>query len=421
MDDSSSPRVMTTLRSVLILGSYRQTVTVIRSLGSAGYRVVVGRGRAREFGEFSRHAAEAWIHPDLNDGNDDFVVAMVKFLSERPDVKYVFPIGERQVVYLTRRAGYLPHDVSLVMAKREAVVTCLDKAGLYEIAKKLGIPVPESRRVRTYDELREAVTLFGCRCVVKPNDSLAPFRNAKAIIVDGPDSLREQLPDWPQGNDFLLVQTFAAGFRHNCHFAAREGALLSYFEQRVLRTDRPDYTGYGVDGMSVAPTPRLKTYCESLVMELHYTGVGCVQFLFDDTSGTVSFLELNPRLDATCAIPYYCGYDFPKIAVELVEARGGPPVSNMAFPAEYPVGKRGVWWLGDIEGAIDALARGEIGLRGMAQWFARFLRSAVRADFHLTWSWRDPLPTLFLCRRFASSLLRRVIRIMRLPRRRRVE
>jgi len=299
------------------------------------------------------------------------------------------------------------------MAESAVLAGCFDKASTYAIAEELGIPVPEYRKVFGYRDLVTAVESIGYPCVVKPNHSLTPFRDMKAIIVEGPNSLRQHLPDWPQGNEFLIVQRFADGYRHNCHFAAESGVLLSYFEQRVLRTDRLNYTGYGVEGISVAPSARLKAYCESLVQKFQYNGVGCVQFLVDDGAVTANFLELNPRLDATCAIPYYCGYDFPLMAVELAGYRQGRSTKDITPLATYPVGKRGVWWLGDVEGAIDALSRGQIGLRGLAQWMARFLRSAVRADFHLTWSWRDPLPTLFLCRRFASSLLRRLIRARR--------
>jgi predicted ATP-grasp superfamily ATP-dependent carboligase len=395
---------------ILILGSYRQTITVIRSLGRAGYHVIAGRGKARDFTEFSRYTAETWVHPDLHDDEDGLVIAVAKLLSERRDVRFVFPVGERQITYLAKRVGYIPGGVSLVMADPAVLAACFDKARTYAIAGKLGIPAPEYRKVFGYPDLAAAVEFFGYPCIVKPDHSLTPFRNMKAIIVNGPDGLRQQLPDWPQGNEFLLVQAFASGYRHNCQFAAQKGELLSYFEQRVLRTDRPNYTGYGVDGISVAPRARLKAYCESLVKELDYTGVGCVQFLVDDVGGTANLLELNPRLDATCAIPYYCGYDFPKMAVELAGNTQRASSSVAAWPTMYPSGKRGVWWLGDVEGAIDAFGRGEIGLLGIAQWFGRFLRSAVRADFHLTWSWRDPLPTLFLCRRFASSLLRRLLR-----------
>ena len=396
--------------SILLLGSYRQTITVIRSLGRAGYHVIVGGGKARDYAEFSRYTAEVCLLPDLSDGEDDYVLALAKFLSERPDVRFVFPIGELQITFLARHLPDIPRWVALVMADSAVLSVCLDKAGTFAIAEELGIPVPEYRKVFGYRDLMAAVESFGYPCVVKPNHSLTPFCDMKAIIVDGPNSLRQHLPDWPQGNEFLLVQRFADGYRHNCHFAAESGVLLSYFEQRVLRTDRLNYTGYGVDGISVAPSARLKAYCESLVQKLRYTGVGCVQFLVDDGAVTENFLELNPRLDATCAIPYHCGYDFPLMAVELAGYRQGRSTKDITSCATYPVGKRGVWWLGDVEGAIDSLWRGQIGLRGLAQWMVRFLRSAVRADFHLTWSWRDPLPTLFLCRRFASSLLRRLTR-----------
>src|SRR6185436_8912288 len=103
--------------------------------------------------------------------------------------------------------------------------------------------------------------------------------------------------------------------RPNCHFRAVDGKLQEYFEHIVVRTDRIDETGFEIDGVSVRPTPILRDHCAALISELNYTGVGCVQFLVDRGSGTAYFLEINPRLDATCALPYAIGVDFPLYAV----------------------------------------------------------------------------------------------------------
>lgn len=139
-------------------------------------------------------------------------------------------------------------------------------------------------------------------------------------------------------------------------------------------------------------------------MNLKYSGVGCVQFLVDDRSGTVNFLEINSRLDATCALAAHCDYDFPLMALEYTRYRHGtrpaPPHDDSPYPR-----RRAVWLLGEIEGLGHELRRHDIGVREAWPAFLSTLRSAIVTDAHLIWSWRDPLPALHACARLLSSIL----------------
>ena len=64
---------------VLVVGNYRPTIATVRSLGRAGCRLVVGCPPLRSYAEKSRHVAEAWIHPPLEDAA--FGPALLAFLA----------------------------------------------------------------------------------------------------------------------------------------------------------------------------------------------------------------------------------------------------------------------------------------------------------------------------------------------------
>src|SRR5262245_30530457 len=160
--------------------------------------------------------------------------------------------------------------------------------------------------------------------------------------------------------------------------------------------------------MSVAPTPVLRHYCVALVERLQYSGVGCVQFLASADSGVKYFLELNPRLDATCALPYRCEYDFPRLAVDCrAYLEGGSPFPPQV-PPTYPCGKRVHWLLGDIQGLLRAIGAGDVDGRAALRWGLKLLGAFTRADVHLTFWWKDPLPTGFLYAQLLRALWKRV-------------
>jgi predicted ATP-grasp superfamily ATP-dependent carboligase len=377
---------------VLVVGNYRQTLTVIRSLARANHRVIVGRSEPHAFTQHSRYIDGIWEHPDIDSHAEEFLTALSAYAKSRTAPLVIFPVGERELSLLARYTPELPPATMVIMPDSATVLTCLNKVSFYELSSWLGLPVAEFRLARSMPELMARAESIGFPCVVKPFNSLADFRDQKAVVLNDCDELPRKLPSWPEGHASLIVQKFASGLRHNCHFLADRGEPLAYFEQRVLRTDRPDYTGFGVDGDSIPTTVELKKHTARIIRELGYSGLGCAQFLVDEVRGTISLLELNPRLDATCAIPYYCGYDFPAMAVDLAAYRRQISSTCPANHSIYPL-RRGVWSSGDLTRLGQDIRAQRVSWDEILGRLLRITRSFWLADFHLTWSWRDPLPT----------------------------
>ncbi|PYQ00021.1 MAG: hypothetical protein DMF83_29195 [Acidobacteria bacterium] len=378
--------------SVLILGHHRQSLTVVRSLARAGFAVIIGSAAGRPALASSRFVSELWMHPPTQ--AEEFVTALVDFLRRR-DITYVFPVGESELACLMRHHAPAAAYSTIVMPKPAVVSRCLDKATTYQIVSRLGIPAPKTEGAKDLFELLERARDVRFPCIVKPRTSLQRFYDRKAIVCRTQAELIAAFADWPEAGTAVLVQEFVNGARYNCEFAAVNGRLIEYFEHKVLRSDRADELGVEVEGVSVPPTRVLVDYCERLLVELDYSGVGCVQFLVDESGRAVSFLEVNPRLDATCALPWHFGCDLPRVAVEI--AAGKARVAGPA-PAAYPIAKRIHWCSGDLAGFMHEVRRGRMRLGAALTWLTRIAISSVRADCHLTWWWKDPIPSFVLYR-----------------------
>lgn len=390
--------------AILVLDCHRHTLPVVRSLGRAGYRVVAGTrvGRRNDrFVSLSRFVNETWTHPDYAaDKGDAFLKALQARLSDG-DIVAVFPVGEASLRLLGQAVskGRLPVGVRPLMASPLVVERCLDKAASFVWASEIGLPLPRSVLVRDAGGLAAAAEEAGYPCAVKPESSEERILGKKCLLVDTPAELARALPEWPEGQGALLVQSRAQGFRHNCIFLASGGRVVRYFEGRVLRTDASDGTGYGVEVLSVVPSARRREHCERAVAHLGYEGVGCLQFLVDPAHDSEVFLELNPRLDATIALPVALGMDFPRWTVEggLGKPLGGGPLGG-----DYPVGRRYAWTLGDFTGA-----RAE-GAAALAARLPKLVLTLLRARVHATFEWTDPAPALYLWALQAASIGARV-------------
>lgn len=394
--------------SVLVLGDYRQSLAVTRSLHRAGYHVISAALDGRvAYTRFSASVDEHWNSAAIKtafsrQSSRHLLDALLEFLSQRPDVRWIFPVGETDVSCISQIAESLRSDVGLVMTSPATFRACIHKPDAYAKAAACDIPVPPLRMAHDLHTLRQAGDALGYPFIVKPASGLNQIWDEKALIVHSLDDLTRQLQEWPRNNAELIVQRFAPGRRRNCHFLADEGRLLAYFEQSVTRTTRANGTGYGTEGCSVPPCPDLRNYCERFLGAMEYSGVGCIQFLVDEASRSVTFLEINPRLDATCALAVYCGYDFPRLALDYARYQSGLVSAPPRGPGTYPR-RRMVWLLGQVEGLGHEFRRGRITLRAALSSLFAILRATATADVHLLWSWRDPLPSLYLLTRLVSS------------------
>lgn len=397
--------------SVLVLGNYKQTATVIRSLKKSGFRIVLGVENEDGPIRHSRYVAETWKHSSLKSEPESFIVSLVDFVERSPWISWIFPVADKQIECLAKHIEEIPFRSKIVMPAPDVVLACMDKDGFNKYVSESGVAIPNSMIARDMASLLAATERIGYPCIVKPNNSLTHFFEKKAIICMNPEDLRNNIKSWPEKNEFLVVQKYIQGPRYNCHFVAFKGKIVSSFHYLPTWTDRIDQTGIAVEGITIEPVPQIEESSSIILEKLNYSGAGCIQFILDDNSKTFFFLELNPRLAASCAFPYKLGVDLPRLALDIASCRDDEAV-NAVGNCAYPIGKRMHWLFGDIEGLESGIINKEVGLSSGLKWAWRMAIAFVRADVHLTWYWLDPLPTLYNYNALLFSHLRKITRTL---------
>ena len=273
------------------------------------------------------------------------------------------------------------------------------------LALEANVPFARYAAVENLSELSSAVSDLGFPCVLRPLVAPSRLLEKKALILLSADELQHAMPEWPDGHRRLLVQRYLKAPRQNLYFVASDGKLVSCVQVMIRRTDRTDGTGLAVEGNTVPLDERLRGYCAALVAGLDYSGVGCAQFLVDPESDDVSFLEINPRLGANCAIVQSCGIDLPRSALAIA---AGESLDRCDLTDTYPAGRRYAWLFGDLAGLQHEFRNRRIGILSAGRWLIRAIWSSLRADVHLTFSWRDPMPAVTLFGRRAGRLRHRL-------------
>lgn len=388
--------------TVLVIGEYRQTVTVVRSLARAGFRVTFGCSEPDSPTRLSRHVSSVWVYDWSSP--DRFAEQVESFLRNHPH-DFVFTVGESPLRRLIKVAPRLEPLATWANPDPATVARCFDKAALYELTPTLGIPTMPWRRYTGRADWLASARQMGFPVVVKPVDSSTDVHGRKALICRTAAQLEAFLAGDAAPRN-LLLQRYQAGCRHNCHVAFADGRLIAFFQQKVLSTDEADDTGIGTAGMSVRPSSRLRAHCERLGAALGYTGIGCIQFLVDESTNGIGFLEFNARMDSTAALPYRLGYDYPLLAIELARLRRGMGPAPAAVTRAYALGQTYHWLLGDLWSFIGDARGGRLPRGAFAARALRMARLGLTSH-HLTFDWSDPLPTLHM---YWQQVGRRVVR-----------
>jgi len=372
-------------KTVLLLGNYRPTVAVARRMASLGYRVIVTRDSGG-LAAVSRSVSEVWDAP-IDRKKPEFFDCLATFLAERTDIGFIVPIEESYVLGLARHRDKLPPDRIYGTPADKIVTTCLDKVAMLEVAEQAGVPSAVAEVVETLDQLFDAARRIGFPLLVRPLSSLQPIAGRKALITHEECILREALTEWPKGHRQLIVQRFIRGPRFNVDFAAQNGEVIRAVATRILRTDAYDGTGIDVCGKTIPMPDDLRDFTARMTAALEYTGIGLIQFMVDRARNEISFLELNPRFNGNTAVPDRAGLELCRLAIDLAE---NPDRAEAHL--EPAGGLRHAWFYGDVQGIRKSVRHGMMSPRQVPAALWRAVRDAFTSDFHVIWSWRDPLP-----------------------------
>lgn len=378
------------MRSALILGNYRPSYILAKKLKERGFRVVCTMDGYERGAEASRYVDSLWQHTALDGKPEELQPVLAEFLANHSEIDLVCPVTEPLIKAFAKGTLTVPGNVQLVSMAGELVQTCLDKKTMLDLATRLQIPLAPFATTRSGDALFENAGKIGFPLVIRPLSSQHRLDGQKARTVDTMQELQESWDRWQNETTDLLIQAKAAGKRDNIYFAAKEGKIIRYLHAKITRTDQPDGAGLAVEGKTIRPCPELKRHTETLVAELGYHGIGCAQYLVDEKSGDICFLELNSRIAGNHALPDHCGLDLSGCLLDLT--------TDTAFDDAVISGTEGIsysWLPGELEGIKQNVRRGLLSLRDVPSAIFGAFACFRRSDIDIAITRSDPLPGLF--------------------------
>ena len=353
-------------------------LTVVRSLGRGGWRVVATHGEDRPRWSMSRYA-DRWITVPSAEHEPCRFVAHIAATAAEEDVDLILPTTDKSIYPIDVDRAQFEGSSTLALPSPEALRTARDKGRTTNLAASLGIPTPRSLIADGVDSARRAAEEIGWPVVIKPISSHAPDATGRITTrsvfhAGSVEELERAVGSGRLGGFPVQVQQQVDGPGVGVELLMWQGTTVASFQHRRLH-EVPLSGGMSSYRMAERPDPTLLDHSERILAELGWDGLAMVEFK-QGQDGPV-LLEINGRVWGSIALPVRAGVDFPLLLAERYLAPGRlPPAANdlqpgvrcrnlelelrwLALAAKARIGRRGDDRLPpfEISRTVAALAR----------------------------------------------------------------
>jgi predicted ATP-grasp superfamily ATP-dependent carboligase len=345
--------------TVLILdGQTNQALACTRSLGRAGYHVIV----ASRF-RWPLAAASRYCRAKVRLGSETLEdYTCLRQQLSGAGIDFVLPLTELSCVLCDfERSAWEHVGARIACAGSEILQQAFDKAATVATAVRVGVAVPTTCVPRSIEEARRAAAETGYPCVIKPRfshywDGAGFLPNLACAYVERPDDLEAAILSRRQGANWPLMQPYVAGTGKGVFALCDRGKAVAWFAHERLRDVRPTGSGSSLR-RSIPLDARLKEPAERLLMDLAWHGPAMVEFR-DDGVNPPWLMEVNGRFWNSLELAIQAGVDFPRLWLEIL---GGRPVRPLEH-YEHGVTLRWLW--GDVKHLLYVAAGRPRGFTG---------------------------------------------------------
>jgi predicted ATP-grasp superfamily ATP-dependent carboligase len=377
------------IHKVLVLDAdQRSALAIIRSLGRRGLNVTAGHHRSGALGAASKYAAGTVRYPDPAISARSFAHEIMA-LSDRLGIDTVIPATDSTTMLLVSQpdAAKFARLAAPTASSYEALT---DKARLFELAGRLGLPIPVTQIADSPAGIESAAQEIGFPIVLKPARSryLKGDRilSTSVQVATDPAALAQALQTLEWLHDIpCVVQRFIPG--HGAGIFALHGPSgpIAWFAHRRIR-EKPPTGGVSVLCESVPVDPVMQSIASKLLAAAGWIGVAMIEFRVAD-DGTPYLMEVNGRFWGSLQLAVDCGLDFPWLLYQMTH---GLPVAE---PQVYDVGRRLRWLMGDLDNLLVRLRQARfsptVTTRALGAFMRSFLDPACRQE---VLRFTDPFP-----------------------------
>ncbi len=324
--------------SVMVLDAEnRSSLAVIRSIGRAGIAVFAASHSEDAIGLASKYTYKKLTYSNPNKKPKSFAEEVYVLVNKyKPSM--LIPCSDLTLELILEHESNFKSFTCLPFSNFETIKKALDKSQVLELAKSVGINIPNSVDVLPGDKIED----FPCPAVIKAkksfNDTAMGFDKPSVFYAKKKEDINYHLKyiHCPS-----LVQERITGEGVGLFVLAKNGEVLNSFaHKRVL--EKPPSGGVSVLSESIDTQDTPYDKCLELVQKLGLDGMAMIEFK-RHSNGELYLMEINPRFWGSLQLAISSGVNFPAQLYFLFTGKLEPVKEN------YKIGNRLRWLFGTLD------------------------------------------------------------------------
>lgn len=317
-----------TLGAIIIEG-HVQGLSNTRSLGRMGIPVYV----VDKYDCIARHSVYCKKYFKSPNYIEDSFANFLIDLAKQEDIEgwVLVPSNDHAVLTISKFKNQLEEYFNFVVPDLEIVNLIYDKVKLLNLARRVGVPIPESKTIKSTKE--ELEISFSFPVLTKGRNGLSFYKSTgkKAFLAKDKVELKGQLNFLEEKGEMLNSFTQELipfdGSNKTVSFTAfcENGEIIAHWTGVKLR-EHPLNFGTATFTKSTFIDECL-LQSETLLRELSYSGVCEVEYLKDPRDGLYKLIEINPRTWLWTGLAKASGVDYANM---IYNKAIGKPITKVS-------------------------------------------------------------------------------------------
>lgn len=297
-------------------------LAIVRELGRAGVPVIGIAQNPRAIALRSRYLNAAVVVRDLRSAEG--VIALREF-GERFGAGVLLAVSEQNLAWLIEHSNELG-GIRPIVPPLESFTQVLNKVRTLDVARQVGIPVPESAVPTTWTDVERIATSFPFPAVLKWPDpamvreilGLHGLRLEKAEHVRTGAEFLTAASRYLLINRWPMVQEYCPGVGLGQFFYMHKRTAIRRF-QHIRVAEWPPEGGFSsvCDAVPLDRFRELQELSIALLREIGWEGQAMVEYRYDPTRDRAMLMEINGRFWGSYPLAVASGAGFAHLAYSI--------------------------------------------------------------------------------------------------------
>jgi len=307
------------VKGAVVIGGHVQGLGIVRMLGCKKIPVVLMDVTGYNVARFSKYCSNFIKMPaDVFESEQKFC-DYLKEKSRQYNLQdwLLFPTDDQTVAYLSQNKKELSSYYTIWTPAWDVVEHCYNKKLTYSLAKKIGLPIPESHFPDDLSDVRAISDQLRYPVIIKPAvmHTFYARTGSKALLAHNCEELEERYHKTTKviPPSEIIIQEVIPGSPENlysCGSFFKDGSIVASVTGQRSRQIPMDF-GKASTFVELVEVSEVRSLSLKLLDALGYYGLSEVEFKYDSRDGTFKLLEINPRTWKWHSIALLSGLNLP--------------------------------------------------------------------------------------------------------------